>query len=1164
MSKKIFASITTITCSMMMLFGSFVPVAQADDLGSQLSDLMDTLDALCNSYYDATGEVLSGCGDYIDTATPLTPSTGNDYEGIPDSFTFENNLKYGMSNDEVKYLQIILKEEVGAPTYPDTVGATGWFGPITKSSAIEFQEMYATTVLAPWGLTNGTGFVGQTTREKLNELLASSASTPTPTPPTDEPSDYDNEGDCLDADYYWYEDACHANEQPADEFDNEGDCLDAGYYWYDDECHEDAEVAEGELTVELSDDNPASGTLVQGQATADLAHYTFINEGSSDVEVTEVTLDRIGVSADATLSNVYLFDGPIRLTSAASVSSGSVDFNDASGIFTVPADSSKIISVKSSIAGSSAGQTVGVSLASVTADDAIVSGDFSIAGNLHSIASATLAGVAVGTPLPSSAATTDPQSDVRVWESTFTITNRNVDFTRLALRQINSIESDDIENFRLLVDGVEVASVDSLDDDGYVTFDFDTELQTGNRNIRVLADVIGGSGRIIQMSLRNTADLDVSDSQYGVNVLATGTFAASTANLSVNAGTMTVEKSSDSPTGNIVNAAGDAVLGEWIFTARGESIKVETLLVDFAHLTSTSSDETSTLRNGRVMVDGVQAGSTKTIDPSSTGTSFTTNFTVEPGSPAIVQVRADVYDNDGSNACSSGDKITATLSQGNANASKLTSLGTVNVPSSSTNANQLTLAAGSMTLAKKTNYTNQTIQVPQTGFKLGEWTLTGGTSEAVNVHTFSLDIDNVSGTSLDYDDLSNIYLVYGSNTSNIKTTPTAADNDWSVSFNLAKNEVMNVALYGNIGSSVSTSTDSLKTDLTVTGTGADSGATVTSADKDGQTIIYGESSITATRDASTLDASIVYDNQTVPTAAYKFEAKYDSYDITELVFTISDATNVENVILKNGDSVLKTLPGAATSTFSGLSVPVAANSSEVLTVYTELGTVGSGAGTTGAAITTDYYSGEAIPDSTGVQASISDSTSPGNAVYVYASTPSISKGTGHDSILNNGLKTVLEFNIASNGGSVSWDRLYFGITKSAGPILATSTTYLYDGSTLIDGVFSGTNLASTTDAATLIFAPTSEQQISGEKKYQLKTNFSGITANTQYVTITVGSDSDYSNSTTSAAIATGDADTSLIWSDVSALSHSTSTVDWTDAYKVQSLPITHTLNATGF
>jgi len=93
------------------------------------------------------------------------------YEGIPTDFSFEESFKYGQTSDDVKYLQIILKAEIGEPTYPENVSATGWFGPITRDSVIEFQEKYTTEILTPWKITEGTGLVGSTTRDKLNSLL---------------------------------------------------------------------------------------------------------------------------------------------------------------------------------------------------------------------------------------------------------------------------------------------------------------------------------------------------------------------------------------------------------------------------------------------------------------------------------------------------------------------------------------------------------------------------------------------------------------------------------------------------------------------------------------------------------------------------------------------------------------------------------------------------------------------------------------------------------------------------------------------------------------------------------------------------------------------------------------------------------------------------------
>ncbi|MCK4781658.1 peptidoglycan-binding protein [Candidatus Parcubacteria bacterium] len=83
---------------------------------------------------------------------------------------FENNLYYGLNNDEVRNLQEFFKKQ-GSDIYPEAI-VSGWFGPLTQSAVIRFQEKYSNEILEPLGMSRGTGFVGSSTRAKINQLLA--------------------------------------------------------------------------------------------------------------------------------------------------------------------------------------------------------------------------------------------------------------------------------------------------------------------------------------------------------------------------------------------------------------------------------------------------------------------------------------------------------------------------------------------------------------------------------------------------------------------------------------------------------------------------------------------------------------------------------------------------------------------------------------------------------------------------------------------------------------------------------------------------------------------------------------------------------------------------------------------------------------------------------
>ena len=87
------------------------------------------------------------------------------------SCTITVNLSFGMQNsDQVKCLQNFLRLQ-GQDIYPEGL-VTGNFGSLTKSAVIRFQEKYRSEILTPVGLSSGTGYVGEKTRYKINQILS--------------------------------------------------------------------------------------------------------------------------------------------------------------------------------------------------------------------------------------------------------------------------------------------------------------------------------------------------------------------------------------------------------------------------------------------------------------------------------------------------------------------------------------------------------------------------------------------------------------------------------------------------------------------------------------------------------------------------------------------------------------------------------------------------------------------------------------------------------------------------------------------------------------------------------------------------------------------------------------------------------------------------------
>lgn len=105
-------------------------------------------------------------------------SASSAYVAIADNSSFSRNLKVGDFGKDVKNLQIFLNSDTNTAVALSGVGSKGneteYFGNATAKALSKFQEMYSSEILIPNGLVKGTGFLGGSTRAKINAILAKS------------------------------------------------------------------------------------------------------------------------------------------------------------------------------------------------------------------------------------------------------------------------------------------------------------------------------------------------------------------------------------------------------------------------------------------------------------------------------------------------------------------------------------------------------------------------------------------------------------------------------------------------------------------------------------------------------------------------------------------------------------------------------------------------------------------------------------------------------------------------------------------------------------------------------------------------------------------------------------------------------------------------------
>jgi len=892
--------------------------------------------------------------------------------------TFSTNLKQGSKGADVKNLQVLLNSDPATQVATTGAGSPGnettTFGPATKAAVIKFQNKYASEVLTPAGLTAGTGFVGALTRSKLNTMGSTTSTTPsTSTTPT-------------------------------------------------------TPVTTGPVSVSLASDNPAAAAVVAGQATADLAHFAFSGSG----KITNVKLMRTGISSNSTLSNVYLYNGNVRVADGASVNNtdSTITFNNLN--ITAPVT----LSVKADIAASTAGQIVGVQLISYTVSGSSAA-TVSISGNYMNVASATLAGVTASSTSVTTASINAGTMGHTFWTGAVNVSTRSVSLKGASFKFIGSAPTDAVQNLKLYVNGLAVGSSATINSDSRLSFDFGTSpvvLNTGSQTVEVRGDIMKGSNRTAQFNLENAGDLMVMDSQLGVNVAVTApttsTFAAQNGTtVTINTGSITTTiDPTFSNLSNVTGGATGATIGKFKLQAYGEDVKVSSLAV--TPTITGSTPVPNGLNNVSLFYNGSQVGSSQNMAGTSTALTFQLGsaLIVSAGTTGVLEVRADLQS--AANVNYTAGTASVVLVAGSSNGQGQNSSATLNVPTANVGTTGLTVAAGALSIAQAAGYAAaQTVNPNTANVKLGSFVLQNtSTTEGVRISNLAV------GLTATTTNLSNLRTTETSGSGAIGIAPQATNN-FSVNFTLAPGQTKTIDIMGDFGAATS---GVVITTLLPTAIGASSNVTVTPGSATtGQTLTIQTGSLavpTLNPAPGSLSAQLIVGGSSPALSQYNFVATNGTATITELKFTVGGTATAPITQVSVGGQTAPVVSGVAYLTGLNISVPQGASGANVTATHTfaPVGINGVTSATTATSSITymKYTIG-------GTTTSTSTINVPSNTMTVVGTKPTLSITDSTETLLN-GLVKVADITVTADAaGDLKLGKLPLSVTSTG---VATATT----------------------------------------------------------------------------------------------------------------------------
>jgi len=618
--------------------------------------------------------------------------------------------------------------------------------------------------------------------------------------------------------------------------------------------------------ISLAADSPAAVTIAKGAQNVVFMKMNVCTASAANT-ISKIILTRTGIAADADVSYIKLYDGITQLGASQALNSTTHKATFSSLNWTIPANTCKVLTAKASLAAAATpGDTFKLAINASTDITSTVAldGVFPITSN-----GKTLAGISTGevyvtgnTSSPAGALLAGGQEQAVAGFKFYATSTEGLSLQGITVTEVGSSVDTDLSNIKLFYQSTQLGSTVASLVAGKATIDFSSTpieiLAGGSKTLTLYADIgtsIGVEDRTVSFEITANTDVTSYGTNSGGQVVAYGTETKSSdtwpqagAIFTVELGTLNVSLDTTYTPSDQDYARGTTQndIVAFKFTAgANEGVRVTQIKLQEA-VSSTSDSDISNITLYDAETGEVISGPATQISGFVTFGSYTSGldasglFDLAKSTSKTVLVKADISSSANVSADQLGFQITTVntyikadglSSQNDLGTSEILGTNGVGISTTHNIIEKGTLTAG----PSSETPTAATYAVGTSNYTFAKFDLTSTGEDMLvsqfNVYFATSSVDTATETAADSADINNVKLYDGSTL--LQTDPTISSGyaNFSISLTVAKNTTKILTVIADIpsGSDAGALQAWLQTPDDVTAVGKDSGVTITTA-----------------------------------------------------------------------------------------------------------------------------------------------------------------------------------------------------------------------------------------------------------------------------------------------------------------------------------------------